>query len=99
MPPLFCRSVFLGMSDHALIGCTGVFEPKRHGVKTEGAVWRDKCCCGLIGLRHLNLMVSVVCVEETQSVVSCGSVDNLIDAREGEGILWASLIEVLEINT
>ena len=44
-------------------------------------------------------MVSGVCVEEAQRVVSCGSVDDLIDAGEGEGILGASLIEVLEIDT
>ena len=85
--------------NHALICCAGVFEPEGHCVKTEGAIWSDKCRCSLIGLRHLNLMVSGVCVEETQSVVSCGSVDNLIDAREGEGILGASLVKVLEIDT
>ena len=52
--------------NHALIGCTGVLEPERHGIKKEGDVWGDKCRCGLIRLRHLNLMVSGVCVEETQ---------------------------------
>ena len=85
--------------NHALVGCTGGFVPERHGVKTEGAVWSDKCRCGLIGLRHLDLKVSGVCVEETQLVVSCSSVDNLIDAGEGEGILGASLVKVLEIDT
>ena len=44
-------------------------------------------------------MVAGVCVEETQRIVSCGSVDNLIDAGEGEGILWASLVKVFKINT
>ena len=39
-------------------------------------------------------MVAGVCVEATQRIVSCGSVDNLIDAGEGEGILWASLVKV-----
>ena len=43
-------------------------------------------------------MVAGICVEETQRIVPCGSVDNLIDAREGEGILWASLIKVLEVD-
>ena len=30
--------------------------------------------------------------------LSCGSIDDLVDAREGEGILGAGLIEVLEID-
>ena len=48
---------------------------------------------------HLDLMVSGVCIKETQRIVSCGSVNNLIDAGEGEGILRASLVEVFEIDT
>ena len=44
-------------------------------------------------------MVAGVCVEETQRIVSCGSIDNLINAGEEEGILSASLVEVLEIDT
>ena len=44
-------------------------------------------------------MVAGICVEETQRIVSYGGIDNLIDAGEREGILWASLVEVFEINT
>ena len=43
-------------------------------------------------------MVTGVCVEETQRIVSCGGIDNLIDTGEGEGILWAGLIKVLKID-
>ena len=57
---------FQACLDHVLIRCTGVLKPERHSVKTEGVVWCDKCRCGLVGLRHLDLMVSGVCVEETQ---------------------------------
>ena len=52
--------------NHALVGCTGVSESERHGVEIERAVWSDECRCGLIGLRHFDLMVSGVCVEEAQ---------------------------------
>ena len=44
-------------------------------------------------------MVAGICVEETQRILSYGSIDNLIDAGEGEGILWASLVKVFKINT
>ena len=85
--------------NHALISCAGIFEPERHGVETEGAIWCDECRCGLVRLRHLDLMVSGVCDKETQGVVSCGSTNDLINVGEGEGILRESLIEVLEIDT
>ena len=52
--------------NHALICCAGVFEPKRHCVETEWAVWCDKCRYGLVGLHRLDLVVAGVCVEEAQ---------------------------------
>ena len=29
----------------------------------------------------------------------CGSVDDLVDAGEREGVLWASLVKVFEVDT
>ena len=52
--------------NHALVGGVGVFEPEGHGVEAEWPIWGDKCCCGLIGLLHFDLMVSGICIEETQ---------------------------------
>ena len=43
-------------------------------------------------------MVSIVCIEETQRVVSGCGIDDLINAREGKGILGASLVEVFEVD-
>src|SRR3954471_21893395 len=43
-------------------------------------------------------MLSGECAEETQRIMSCSGIDNLIDAWEGEGILWASLVKVFKIN-
>src|SRR3954462_7573885 len=85
--------------NHALICCAGVFEPKGHCVEAEWAVGRDECCCSLVGFCHLYLMVTGVCVEETQGIVSCGGIDDLINSREGKGILWAGLIKVFEVDT
>src|SRR4051812_5195175 len=91
---LVCRTCL----NHALICCAGVFEPKGHRVEAECAVWCDECRCGLVRFCHLDLMVAGICVEEAQRIVSCGGVDNLINAGEGEGILWASLVKVFKIN-
>ena len=84
--------------NHALVSGPGIFEPEGHGVEVEWPIWGNECRCGLIGLLHLDLMVSGVCVEETQRVVTCGSINNLIDVREGEGILRAGHVEVFEID-
>ena len=94
----FADLCFQACLNHALIGCTDVFEPERHGVKAKGAVWSDECRCGLIGLCHFDLMVSGVCVEETQRVVSCGGINDLVNAGQWERVFRASLIELLEID-
>src|SRR3954465_11736836 len=82
--------------NHALICRAGIFEPKGHCVEAEWVVWRDECCCGLVGFCHLYLMVTGVCVEETQGIVSCGGIDDLINSGGGKGIFWAGLIKVFE---
>ena len=90
----FADLLFQACLNHVLVGCAGILEPERHSVEAEGPIGSDECRCGLVGFFHLNLMVSGVCVEETQRVMSCSGVDDLIDAREGKGILGASLVEV-----
>ena len=62
----FADLLFQTCLNHALICCAGVFEPEGHCVKIEGAIWSDKCRSGLIGLLHLNLVVTRVCIEEAQ---------------------------------
>ena len=84
--------------NHMLLCGACVLEPEGHGVEAEWPIWGDECCCSLIALLHFDLMVSGICIKETQRVVSCGSVDDLINAGEGEGILRASLVEVFEID-
>src|SRR3954470_22165929 len=74
--------------NHALICCAGVFEPEGHCVEAEWAVRRDECYCGFVRFGHLYLMVAGVCVKETQGIVSWSGIDDLINLREGKGILW-----------
>ena len=31
--------------------------------------------------------------------MSCGSIDDLVDAREGERVLWTGLVKVFKIDT
>ena len=84
--------------DHALVGGADVLEPERHGVEAKRPIWCNECCCGLIGLLHFDLMVSGICIKEAQLIVTCGSVDDLINAGKREGILRASLVKVFEID-
>ena len=62
----FADLVFQACLNHALVGCAGVLEPGRHSVEAEGHIRSDECRCGLVGLRHLDLVVTGVCAEETQ---------------------------------
>ena len=41
-------------------------------------------------------MVARICVEETQRIVSCGSVDNLIDRGRGKGSFGQALLRSLK---
>ena len=84
--------------NHALIDCAGILEPEGHSVEAIRVIWRYKSCFSLVRLYLLYLMVSRVCVEKTQRVVSSCGIDDLIDAREGKGILGASLVEVFEVD-
>ena len=52
--------------NHALVGGANVFEPERHSVEAERPVGGNECSCRMVGLLHLDLMASGVCVEETQ---------------------------------
>ena len=56
---------FQACLNHALVGGADVFQPEGHSVEAERPVWGYKCRYGLIGVRHLDLMVSGVWVEET----------------------------------
>ena len=85
--------------NHALICCAGVFKSEGHRVEAEWSLRSDECRCGLVCFRHLDLMIARVCVQEAQRIVPCGSIDNLVDAGEREGILRASLVKVIEIDS
>ena len=52
--------------NHALVCGVGILEPKGHGVEAEWPIWGDECCRSLVELLHFDLMVSRICVEETQ---------------------------------
>ena len=67
--------------NHALVWGAGILEPEGHGVEAEWPIWGNECCCGLVGFYNLNLMVSGVCIEETQSIMSCSCINNLVNAR------------------
>ena len=52
--------------NHAFVCGAGVLEPEGHGVEAEWPISGNECCCSLIGLLHFDLMVSGICIKETQ---------------------------------
>lgn len=85
--------------NHALVGSPSAFESEGHSVEVEGTIRGDERGCSLVRFLYLNVMVSGVGVEETQRVVPWSCVDNLVNARQWEGVFGESLVEVLEIDT
>ena len=64
-----------------LVGSPSVFESEGHNVEAEGTVRGDERGCSLVRFLHLYLMVSRIGIEETQIIMPCCYVNNLVDAR------------------
>ena len=94
----FADLLFQACLNHALVGSPGVFESKGHSIEAEGTVRGDECGCSLVQFFHLDLVVSGIGIEETQRIVSCGCVNDLVDAGQWEGVFRASLVEVFEVE-
>ena len=66
VPYSFGSSASVHSLNHALVGGAGVLKSEGHSVEAEWPIWGNECCCGLVELLHFDLMVSRVCIEETQ---------------------------------
>src|SRR5438552_3493997 len=58
-----------------------------------------ECCLFFIFFTHANLMVPRVGIEEAKKLTSRCRVDQLINSRQREKVLWTSLVEAGEVYT
>ena len=77
-----------------LINCLGTLEPKRHRHIEEGSKRSNKSRLLLVLNCHLDLMITRISIQETQTLTTRRSINNLINTREGKGISWASLVQI-----
>ena len=75
-----------------LISCLGTLESKGHGDIAEGSKGSYESCLLLVLNRHLDLMITRISIQKTQTVTTCRSINYLINARESKGVCGASLV-------
>ena len=82
-----------------LEGCSGVAQPEGHAGVAVHPAWGEERRFLHILHDHVDLVVAVKGIQEAQQVAFGGGVDNLVNAREREGILRAGHVEVGEVDT
>ena len=87
-PNLFMNAIL----DTLLVSCLGTLESKRHGNIAEGSKGSYESCLLLVLNRHVDLMITRVSVQKTQTVTTRHSINYLINARESKGVCRASFV-------
>ena len=83
----------------SLVSRLGTLEPKRHRHIAEGSKGSNKSCLLLVLNCHLDLMITRISIQKTQTLTTRRSINNLINMGEGERICWTSLIKIRVIHT
>src|SRR4051812_15959129 len=82
-----------------LISCLGTLEPEGHRHIAEGSKGSYERCLLLVLNRHLDLMITRICIQNTQTLTTRRSINNLINTGEGKRICWTSLVKICVIHT
>ena len=83
----------------SLKGCACIVQSKWHAGVAVHPAWGEERRFLHILHDHVDLVVAVKGIQEAQQVAFGGGVDNLVNAREREGILRAGHVEVGEVDT
>src|SRR3954470_24853724 len=81
------------------ISCLGTLEPKGHRYIAEGSNGSYKHRLLLVLNCHLDLMITRICIQKTQTLTTRRSINNLINTGEGKRICWTSFVKVCVIYT
>jgi len=63
----------------SLVGCSGVFEAKRHNSVKIISVVCDEGGLVHVGCGHGDLIVTGICIQETEYVISCRAVNKSVN--------------------
>ena len=83
----------------SLIGGTRVLEAERHDPVAVKAAISDKSSLLFIFRCHSNLVIVGERVHKSEKLMARGSVHQLVDPGKGLAVLWASFIQLFEVDT
>jgi hypothetical protein len=78
---------------------SNILQAKRHLLIRKCTPWIDKSCFMFIFGINLYLIVSRKTIHERKYLTACTLIDNLVNERGGEIILWTGLVQILEVHT
>jgi hypothetical protein len=81
-----------------MVGCACILQTEGDDVVAEDTVQCDECGQLLIFLLQLHLVVAGVSFEQGQALAARRGVDDLVDVRQREVVLWAVLIKASEVD-
>src|SRR3954469_15926390 len=82
-----------------LIGCLGTFEPKRHRHIAEGSKRSYERRLLLVLHCYFDLMIAGISIQETQTLATRRSINNLINTGEGKRICGTGFVKISIIHT
>src|SRR6266511_3691900 len=82
-----------------LISRLGTFEPERHRHIAEGPKRSDKRCLLLVLNCHLDLMITRISIQKTQTLTTRRGINDLINTGESKRISQACLVKIRVIHT
>ena len=82
-----------------LISRLGTLKPKRHRHIAEGSKWSDESCLRLVLNCHLDLMITRVSIQKTQTLTTRRSINDLINTRESKRVSRTSFAQICVIHT
>src|SRR3954468_15248849 len=82
-----------------LISSLRTLKPEGHRNIAEGSKGSNERRLLLVLNCHFDLMITRICIQKTQTLATCRSINDLINTGEGKRICWTSLIKVYVIHT
>src|SRR4051812_435111 len=82
-----------------LISSLRTLKPEGHRNIAEGSKGSYERRLLLVLNCHLDLMITRICIQKTQTLTTRRSINNLINTGEGKRICWTSLVKIYVIHT
>src|SRR3954469_15383050 len=82
-----------------LISSLCTLKPEGHRNIAEGSKGSNERRLLLVLNCHLDLMITRICIQKTQTLATRRSINNLINTGESKRICWTSFVEICVVHT